>query len=230
MPTAWAHEFYFNNSSTAVAPVLAAGAGGYPLWQAGVITPSLLGGLQVYWERIAWWGRLFRKVWRLPRSLHSALDLLVDGLLVPVGHVATVAQAYPVAVSGKVQRRSGIVCRQPTTIKKPTLLQRWTAPKVKDAPAEKSAPTALLRAAMLLEHPAYPVALEAVKRTRETVGFHKPESWQGLSRQMKASPGAAENIFRHMHACQYTRSHAPSTLSNPDCNLLVELAYHEMAR
>lgn len=88
----------------------------------------------------------------------------------------------------------------------------------------------LERAEALLQHPAYPFALEAVKKTATTLGFNRPEAWQGLSRQMKSSPGRAENVFRHLNACQLVRETAPSTLSNPDCNLLVELAYHEFAR
>ena len=47
---------------------------------------------------------------------------------------------------------------------------------------------------------------------------------------MKSSPGRAENVFRHLNACQITRETAGSTLTNPDCNLLVELAYHEWSR
>jgi hypothetical protein len=101
-------------------------------------------------------------------------------------------------------------------------LQQQTVP----VPAAK---TPLSEAERLLNHPAYPYALEAVRRTAVTLGFNRPEAWQGLSRQMKASPGRAENTYRHLQACEWTRQTAPSTLTNPDCNLLVELAYHEFA-
>ena len=89
---------------------------------------------------------------------------------------------------------------------------------------------ALASAQGLMAHPAYPAAVEAVKKTATTIGFNRPEAWQGLSKQMKSSPGRAENTFRHLYACQLTRETAGSTLSNPDCNLLVELAYHEFAK
>lgn len=159
MPTLWAHQTYFNNSSTVVAPTLAPSQGGYPLWQAsGIAVGSLFGGLQPYWERFVLW---LRAMW--PRK----------------------------------------------------------APAVSDP--------VLGRAAVLLSHPAYPFAQAAVRRTATTLGFNRPEAWQGLSRQMKSSPGHAENIYRHMQACQWTRETAGSTLTNPDCNLLVELAYHEFA-
>lgn len=86
------------------------------------------------------------------------------------------------------------------------------------------------KAQALIQHPAYPHAIEAVKKTATTLGFNRPEAWQGLSRHMKASPGRAENVFRHMEACRLMRETCGSTLTNPDCNLLVELAYHEFSR
>jgi hypothetical protein len=98
------------------------------------------------------------------------------------------------------------------------------------APSSPADSDVLTRATALLQHPAYPAALEAVQQTATTLGFNRPEAWQGLSRVMKASPGRAENIFRHMRACELTRELSPSTLTNPDCNLLVELAYHDWAR
>jgi len=207
MPTLWAHQLYFNNSSTAVAPTLAASNGGYPLWQAGVITPSLWGGLQLYWERFLWWVSLFRRVWKLPLFMRSELDWRIDRL---VGPVDTVAQL----VRPTIRRRSFI---------------QWLAhPTLKRKPAMPvEAPMLLTKAAALLNHPAYPIAQSAVRKTAKTLGFNRPEAWQGLSRQMKASVGHAENVYRHMQACQWTKAEAPSTLTNPDCNLLVELAYHE---
>lgn len=87
----------------------------------------------------------------------------------------------------------------------------------------------LLHAHALTQHPAYPHAVAAVAKTATTLSFNRPEAWQGLSRQMKSSPGRAENVYRHLLACQLTRETAGSTLTNPDCNLLVELAYHDWA-
>lgn len=209
MPTLWAHGTYFNNSSTVVPPTLATGGGGYPLWQASVIAPSLFGAFQVYWERLKWWVRLLRQVAKLPLFLRPELEWRVDRL---VGPVETVKQmTAPV-----IRRRSFI---------------QWLAqPNLKSKPAMPvEAPMLLIKAGSLLNHPAYPIAQDAVRRTARTLGFNRPEAWQGLSRQMKTSPGSAENTFRHMQACQWTRAEAPSTLTNPDCNLLVELAYHEFA-
>jgi len=209
MPTLWAHGLYFNNSSTQVAPTLAASGGGYPLWQSGVILPSLFGGLQIAWERLKWWLSLVRRVWSLPLFLRPELDWRVDRL---AGPVATVKQ---------MQRQ---------TIRRRSLIQWLAHPTLKKKPAMPvEAPMLLFKTGALLNHPAYPIAQQAVRKTATTLGFNRPEAWQGLSRQMKSSPGYAENIYRHMQACQWTKAEAPSTLTNPDCNLLVELAYHEFA-
>lgn len=160
MPTLWAHQNYFNNSSTVVPQALAPSKGGYPLWQAsGIAVGSLFGALQPYWERLVAW-----------------------------------------------------------------LLSKWVRQVVVTAPTG-----VIAHAENLLNHPAYPFAQAAVRRTATTLGFNRPEAWQGLSRQMKSSPGHAENIYRHMQACQWTRDTAGSTLTNPECNLLVELAYQDFA-
>lgn len=210
MPTLWAHGVYFNNSSTAAPPTpAAAAAGGYPLWQSGVITPSLFGALQAWWERVQWWGSLIRRVWRLPICLRAELDRRVDGLGKPVAMVDAL-------LTPPIRRRS--------------LLEWWVGSRVKRTPAAPiTVPEMLTRTAVLLTHPAYPAAQAAVRRTAQTLGFNRPEAWQGLSRQMKASPGQAENVYRHLQACVWTKDTAPSTLTNPDCRLLVELAYHEFA-
>jgi hypothetical protein len=210
MPTLWAHGLYMNNASTVVAPTLATGGGGYPLWQSGVIVHgSLFGGLQVYWERVKWWARLLRRIAKLPLFLRPELDFRLDRLVGPVETVK--AMTAPV-----IQRRSFI-----------QWLARPTLRRVKKAPVDT--PLLLVKAGSLLNHPAYPMAQAAVRRTARTLGFNRPEAWQGLSRQMKQSQGTAENLYRHLQACQWTREVAPSTLTNPDCNLLVELAYHEFA-
>lgn len=208
MPTLWAHGLYFNNSSTAVAPTLAASEGGYPRWQAsGIALGSLFGGVQVYWERLKWWLSVIRRVWSLPLFLRPEFDWRLDRIAGPVTVVKALTQPA-------IRRRSFI---------------QWLAhPRLKRKAAEPvEVPMLLTKAASLLNHPAYPVAQAAVRKTATTLGFNRPEAWQGLSRQMKASPGYAENIYRHMQACQWTKAEAPSTLTNPDCNLLVELAYHE---
>lgn len=89
---------------------------------------------------------------------------------------------------------------------------------------------ALAAAFHALESPAFPVALDAVQDTATTLGFNRPEAWKSYSHAIKASPKRAENVFRHIRACELTKAAVSSTLSNPECNLLVELAYHAFAR
>ena len=83
--------------------------------------------------------------------------------------------------------------------KRVTALVQWArqARKAKPAP-----PVSVLEHVKALRaHPAYPIALQAVAETATTIGFNRPEAWQGLSRQMKSSPGRAENTYRHMRVC-----------------------------
>jgi hypothetical protein len=211
MPSGWSHQFYFANQSTVVAPPIVSKGGGYPLWQASVVA-SLFGALQGLWERCVEWVRLWQRVKHLtPQSVAEALDRASQPPPKP-----DVVQVYvPQVIKRKAKPRSRIA----------QLLQRA---KVRPEPV-KPLTGALERAQSLMNHPAYPFAQEAVRKTATTLGFNRPEAWQGLSRHMKASPGRAENVFRHMNACQIVRNTAPSTLTNPDCNLLVELAYHDFA-
>jgi len=227
MPTIWAHGLYFNNSSTQVAPVIQASGGGYPLWQAGVITPSLLGGLQTLWERVVWWCQTLRSLWKLPRWKRGSLDLALKTWLGPLEAVGAIS-SHPIAKPGVVQVRHTIVAPRATVEVVRPFWVRWAKVRRKAKP-EVKVPEMLGRTASLLAHPAYPKAKEAVEKTAQTLGFNRPEAWQQLSRQMKADPGTAENVYRHLQACQWTKQEAPSTLTNPDCNLLVELAYHEWA-
>jgi hypothetical protein len=88
----------------------------------------------------------------------------------------------------------------------------------------------VLRVLDALEHPAYPIAERAVKQTATTLGFNRPEAWRELSRELKGSPGRAENAFRHLEAMRLVRANLlSSTVTNPECNLIVELAYHGFA-
>jgi len=83
-----------------------------------------------------------------------------------------------------------------------------------------------------LESPAYPLARLAVRQTATTLGFNRPEAWQPYARELKASPGRAENTFRHLRAYtlldQSVRAKG-STLSHPDLHLTTELAYRGFA-
>lgn len=76
-----------------------------------------------------------------------------------------------------------------------------------------------------IESPAYYAASAAVRDTAHTLGFASPAAWRPYSRMLKANAGRAENIFRHVKACEHTRSLLSSTLSNAEVNLVVELAY-----
>lgn len=80
-----------------------------------------------------------------------------------------------------------------------------------------------------LESPAYGAARKAVRETAVTLGFNRPEAWVPYSRALKASPGRAENLFRHVRACELTRDYTSSTLANPTVHLVTELAYHGFA-
>ncbi len=133
----------------------------------------------------------------------------------------------PVACEPQVITQVVHVLQKPKPKPRIGALVRW-ARRAQKAPAPPVGVLAHVQA--LRDHPAYPVALDAVAQTATTLGFNRPEAWQGLSRQMKSSPGRAENTFRHMRACEIVRAQSPSTLTNPDCNLLVELAYYEWAK
>lgn len=84
----------------------------------------------------------------------------------------------------------------------------------------------VLKALDALEHPSFPTAQKAVRKTAVTLGFNRAESWKDLSREIKSDPGRAENAFRHLEAMRLLRvNNVESTLSNPHQNLIVELAY-----
>lgn len=81
-----------------------------------------------------------------------------------------------------------------------------------------------------LEHPAFPLARQAVRQTATTLGFTRPEAWKELSRELKGSAGHAENAFRHLEACRLVRANLlGEPISNPRCHLVVELAYQGFA-
>lgn len=162
MPLKWAQEHYWNVSSSVVSPTGgAAGAGGYPLWQASVISVGF-GGVQPWYERLRAWVRRMRTAFGLAQTI-AQLDA------------------------------------------EPRLVVERT-----------------LRA---IQSPAYQAAREAVRETSKTLGFANREAWVPYSRMLKANPGRAENVFRHVRACELTRERLSSTLTNPEVNLAVELAY-----
>lgn len=84
----------------------------------------------------------------------------------------------------------------------------------------------LVKALDAFDHPAYPLARSSVRKTAVKLGFNRPIAWKDLAGELKTSAGLAENTYRHLEACRLTRANLiNSTLTNPECNLLVELAY-----
>lgn len=84
----------------------------------------------------------------------------------------------------------------------------------------------------LVEHPQYPTAQAAVRATATTLGFNKPQAWVALSHEIKAHADWAENTWRHLRSCHglnVTARAQGSTLTNPELNALVELAYQGFA-
>ena len=81
------------------------------------------------------------------------------------------------------------------------------------------------RVIRVTETSAWPVAHAAVKTTATTLGFNRPEAWLPLHRALKENRKENENRFRHLEACRLLRATAGSTFTNPECHLIVELAY-----
>jgi hypothetical protein len=109
-------------------------------------------------------------------------------------------------------------------------LKWWFRAQPRVMALDPEARLVLLKTLDALEHEAYPLAQKAVRKTATTIAFNRPESWTELGRTMKRSAGASENIYRHMEACRLLQSNLlTSTLTNPQKNLMVELAYHGFA-
>lgn len=81
-----------------------------------------------------------------------------------------------------------------------------------------------------LASPVYTAARSSVRETATTLGFANPQAWVQYSRMLKEQGGRAENIYRHVRACELTRGRLASTCTNPEINLAVELAYCGFAR
>lgn len=84
----------------------------------------------------------------------------------------------------------------------------------------------LARVVGLLVSPEYVTARESVTATAQILGFNKPTAWQSLVTALKADPSWTENHWRHVQAMQGL---ADTPLTNPEKNLLTELAYHAHA-
>lgn len=99
------------------------------------------------------------------------------------------------------------------------LLGQWDALSVDQQRAVRSA-------IVVLQHPAWPVAQAAVHETAHTLGFNEHQAWAQVGQAVKGHTGWAENMWRHLKALDVLQAH-PAT--NPERNLLIELAYHEYA-
>lgn len=160
MPLIGEHHTRFWAFSDTNAALVHVSGGGYPGWQAGVITPSLLGligaWIDTHLERLQWLWRVGSRLHRLPGESKAVVLIALDAL----------------------------------------------------------------------ESPHYPHAQAAVRQTATTLGFNRPEAWKDYARELKSDQGRMENVYRHLKACHLLREAASSTLTNPQQNLLAELAYH----
>lgn len=102
------------------------------------------------------------------------------------------------------------------------------APRVHRLNEEKR--VVLVHALGLLEDPAYARARVAVRETSKILGFNKPSAWGELKGVLKDSPGTSENVMRHLEALRRMRGMEGSTLTNPQANLMTELAYVGFAK
>jgi hypothetical protein len=206
MPTLWAHQHYFNNSSTVVPPSLAASDGGYPRWQASVIAVGVFPGqLQLLWEHLIAWIRARFASPSPPPPAPQIITQYVDRIIEkPIDRI----------------------------IEKPVDRVVLSALETRIRALSAEQQHVLVQTVEVLESPAYLAAQEAVRKTAQTLGFANPSAWQGLSRAMKSSPGRAENTFRHLNAWTLTNEALRaqgSTMTNPQLHFVTELAYQGFA-
>jgi hypothetical protein len=214
------HEKFWSDQSTVVPPPLAASGGGYPVWQRSVIAPSLpLGPLgswmDAVWLKIVWWVRLFRTLRALSFNQRSDVKALAERL-------QSGAPAPKPGIVGKEVERS---IEKPVEVVKERVIVETSVldQRIRALDAERRA--VLDRSLVLLESTSFTHARDAVRKTATTLGFSRPEAWKDLSREVKSSPGRTENMYRHLKAMHVLRDLDGSTHTNPEQNLLVELAY-----
>ena len=87
---------------------------------------------------------------------------------------------------------------------------------------------AIVQAARVVDSPAWALAQQAVAATAKADKMNERQEWMKIGEALRGQQalGVAENMWRHMHA-YWALYHEP--LTNPDRNLLIELAYHEFA-
>lgn len=84
------------------------------------------------------------------------------------------------------------------------------------------------RVIAVMRSPRWADARVRVRACATTPKFHRPEQWTEYSRAVRADGSQAQNIWRHVRIVQELRAADPM-LSNPDANLLAEIAYHGFA-
>lgn len=233
------HTFYWESSDTTPAPKIVS-RGGYPGFQAAVITPSLLGifgaWIDTKMAQLKWWWRLHRGVAAIPPSQRQRVCEYVvrvqHGLPDPVV-TKYVPQIIEKPVEKIVERVVEQIVEKPVEIEK-IVEKTVTLPATPlDRRIRKLDPVRQALAGYVIDLaglPAFEAALTAVDECAHTLGFNRPEAWIPYSRMLKSDPGRAQDVFRHVKAMERTRELANSTLTNPEANLLVELAYHVYAK
>ena len=107
-------------------------------------------------------------------------------------------------------------------------LETWIA-RLEELDAEQIA--VLDRVLASVTGPCWDQARAAVRVCATTPKFHQMDQWIDYGRAIKANPGQAQNVYRHLKVVQELRGLADDVggLSNPDAHLLAELAYQGMA-
>jgi hypothetical protein len=195
--------------------------GGYPGWQASVVAGSLFGPLAAWWStrwaQAQWWWALLKRIGKLPP------DLVEDA-------ISEAEHPRPVTPPPVPPPVPVVAVPVPKLRVKPSAIRGWWQLGARVDRLSPNQRDVIRYALGLVESEAFPHALVAVKETQRSLGFNKPAAWIPYSRMLKSNPKRAENLFRHVQACERTKATLPSTLSNPDMNLLVELAYHAVSQ
>ena len=192
MPTVGAfHEQYWNNDrhTHVVTPPPTVSNGGYPVWQASVISGVVFGPPL----------DPLKRCWRWLVFLWRAVCIAAR---VPIaGRAAWLIWAAQQAASAEM-------------ILLATL------------PAPERAVYRQVEAMIASEH--WPAALAAVQRTWTTPKFNDDQLWKAMSVKVRQDRGAAQRLFRHLHAVQALQD-AGVTVPVADLHFLLEAAYQAWA-
>lgn len=84
------------------------------------------------------------------------------------------------------------------------------------------------RVVQALTGPQWADVRQRVRACANTPGFHDPKAWIDYSRALRANPGQAQNLYRHLKVVSELQAVYPA-LSNPGAHLLAELGYQQFA-